>query len=192
MCGSTDRAARARLQCRHCLSVPHPPEQSPCSTWLIASLTALSSNSHVWQHRPCSLSVSAVPLLPGRAQLHPLTLPARAQLHEASFGAASAATVSVQNGGWIKGISHSGPGIASNFWTDGNSAWNNYGNGYLAALQAMNVGSLRYPGGEKSDTCAPCRSFAPERPVTASEPVTETYQVLLLGLWPDPAVTQLE
>ena len=81
-----------------------------------------------------------------------------AQLHEASFGAASAATVNLNNG-YIKPVSPYGPGVACNFWTDGNSAFNNMGSGYLAALQAMNAGSLRYPGGEKSDTCAALVQF---------------------------------
>lgn len=79
----------------------------------------------------------------------------RAQLLEASFGATVSATINVFTRNWIRTLSATGPGIVANYWTDGNSAFNNYGNGYLSALQSMNLGSLRYPGGEKSDSCAP-------------------------------------
>ena len=58
--------------------------------------------------------------------------------------------------------------MALNFWNDGNDAFNNMGVGYVAALESMNVGSLRYPGGEKSDSCA--------------SPVTPCH-ALLLGAW---------
>ncbi|KAK9834900.1 hypothetical protein WJX81_007315 [Elliptochloris bilobata] len=88
---------------------------------------------------------------------------------EASFGTAASAPVSLQNGGWIRGVSHSGPGVATNFWTDGNSGFNNGGVGYLAALQTMNVGTLRYPGGEKSDSYAwappPWNAYTKPKPV---------------------------
>ena len=57
--------------------------------------------------------------------------------------------------GWIRTLSPTGPGLVANYWTDGNSAFNDYGNGYTAALQSMNLGTLRYPGGEKSDSCVP-------------------------------------
>ena len=78
-----------------------------------------------------------------------------AQLLEASFGATVSATINVYTRNWIRTLSATGPGIVTNYWTDGNSAFNNYGNGYQSALQSMNLGSLRYPGGEKSDACGP-------------------------------------
>ena len=80
----------------------------------------------------------------------------RVQLLEASFGATTYATISVNTRTWLRTMSPSGPGVATNYYTDGNSAFNNYGNGFLQALQAMNVGTLRYPGGEKADSCARC------------------------------------
>ena len=78
-----------------------------------------------------------------------------AQLLEASFGATASVTINVYTRNWIRTLSSIGPGVVANYWTDGNSAFNNYGNGYQAALQSMNLGALRYPGGEKSDSCAP-------------------------------------
>ena len=78
-----------------------------------------------------------------------------AQLLEASFGATVSATITVYTRNWIRTLSATGPGICTNYWTDGNSAFNNYGNGYQSALQSMNLGSLRYPGGEKADACGP-------------------------------------
>ena len=83
----------------------------------------------------------------------PLNL--HAQLIEASFGATTSATIGVYTRNYIRGLSTMGPGLATNYWTDGNSAFNNYGSGYLAALQSMSLGSLRYPGGEKADSCVP-------------------------------------
>ena len=79
----------------------------------------------------------------------------RAQLLDASFGATTAATINVYTRSWIRTMSTTGPGIVTNYYTDGNSAFNNYGGGYLSALQSLNVGTLRYPGGEKADSCAP-------------------------------------
>ena len=79
----------------------------------------------------------------------------RAQLLEASFGAIVSATINVYTRNWTRTLSATGPGMVTNYWTDGNSAFNNYGNGYLPAFQSMNLGSLRYPGGEKSDSCGP-------------------------------------
>ena len=78
------------------------------------------------------------------------------QLIEASFGATMSATIGVYTRSYIRRMSPTGPGVALNYWTDGNSAFNNYGTGFLQALEAMNVGTLRYPGGEKADSCARC------------------------------------
>ena len=83
------------------------------------------------------------------------------QLIEASFGATTYATIGVNTRTWLRTMSSFGPGVALNYYTDGNSAFNNYGTGFLQALQAMNVGTLRYPGGEKSDSCARCLQAPP-------------------------------
>ena len=74
---------------------------------------------------------------------------------EASFGATIYSAINANTRGYIRHLSTFGPGLCLNYWNDGNSAFNNYGSGFLAALQSMNLGSLRYPGGEKADSCAP-------------------------------------
>ncbi|KAK9823048.1 hypothetical protein WJX81_003290 [Elliptochloris bilobata] len=98
------------------------------------------------------------------------------KLAEASFGAAASATINVNTGSWIRHMSPSGPGIVVNYWNDGpGSAYNNYGNGYFSALHSLSPGTLRYPGGEKSDSYAwappPWTSSTKPRPtLTRSQP----------------------
>jgi len=78
-----------------------------------------------------------------------------AQVESASFGADALGTIGVDAGTLVSTLSGTGgPGICVNYWTDGPSQYNNGGNGYLDALRALNPGTLRYPGGEKADSCA--------------------------------------
>jgi len=80
----------------------------------------------------------------------------RAQVESASFGADALGAIGVDAGTLVSTLSSTGgPGICVNYWTDGPSKYNNGGNGYLDALRALNPGTLRYPGGEKADSCAP-------------------------------------
>jgi len=80
----------------------------------------------------------------------------RAQVESASFGADALGAIGIDAGTLVSTLSSTGgPGICVNYWTDGPSKYNNGGNGYLDALRALNPGTLRYPGGEKADSCAP-------------------------------------
>ncbi len=104
-------------------------------------------------------AASAGDALPASARTQPGR--ARAQVDSASFGADAASALGVDVSVWVRRLSHTGgPGICVNYYTDGPSEHNNGGRGYLEALQQLRPGTLRYPGGEKSDSCARPRAAA--------------------------------
>ena len=71
------------------------------------------------------------------------------QLLGASFGAVLSVNINVycDANAVIRTLAPKGPGVCLNYWNDGSSGFDNGGSGFLAALEAMNVGTLRYPGG---------------------------------------------
>jgi hypothetical protein len=114
-----------------------------------------------WRCLPQWRTAAASPAdaLPASARNEPRR--ARAQVDSASFGADAASVLGVDVSALVRRLAPTGgPGICVNYYTDGPSEHNNGGRGYLEALQQLRPGTLRYPGGEKSDSCACPRARA--------------------------------
>ncbi|KAK9834894.1 hypothetical protein WJX81_006971 [Elliptochloris bilobata] len=74
-----------------------------------------------------------------------------AQVCDASLDLLEAEDIPIDCSARIRKLSSCGPGICTNFLADGARCCDN-GIGYTQSLVDMKVGTLRYPGGEKSDT----------------------------------------